>query len=55
MPKSIDQNTKRGRMPPIQNNLSEQIKLLQDSTKTNSTKMNKSNTSLTYEIKSFIS
>jgi hypothetical protein len=47
MPNSIDKNTKHGRIPPIKNNLSEQIKIFQDSSKTNSNKMNKSNTLLT--------
>ncbi len=47
MPNSIDKNTKHGRIPPIKNNLSEQIKIFQDSSKNNPNKMNKSNTLLT--------
>ncbi len=40
MPNSIDKSIKRDRIPPIKNNLSEQINILQ-----NSTKMNKSDVS----------
>ncbi len=47
MPNSIDKNIKHSRIPPIKNNLSEQIKIFQDSVKTDTTKMNKSNTLLT--------
>jgi hypothetical protein len=47
MPNSIDKNTKHGRIPPIKNNLSEQIKIFEDSRKNDPIKMNKSNTLLT--------
>ncbi len=44
MPYSIDNNIKCARIPPIKNNLSEQIKIFQNSIKNDSTKMNKPNT-----------
>ena len=47
MPNSIDKNTEHSHIPPIKNNLSEQINVFQDSVKTDATKMNKSNTLLT--------
>ncbi len=43
MPNSIDKNIKHGQIPPIKNNLSEQINIFQNST----TKMNKSGISST--------
>ncbi len=47
MPNSIDKNIKLSRIPSIKNNLSEQIKIFQDSVQNDATKMKKSNTLLT--------